>query len=72
MQPYYLRLNARTDGIPSWAYEGGLTVFARTKPGVAETRFIEDFIPWMEEYLAVGGCLSARLNLSVKYVSKVI
>ena len=41
MQPYYLRLNAHTDGIPSWAYDGGLIVFARTKPGVVETRFID-------------------------------
>ena len=62
MQPYYLRLNARTDGIPSWAYEGGLTVFARTKPGVAETRFIEDFIPWMEEYLAVGRLFISKIE----------
>ena len=62
MKPYYLRLNARTDGIPSWAYEGGLTVFARTKPGVAETRFIEDFIPWMEEYLAVGRLFISKIE----------
>ena len=62
MQPYYLRLNARTDGIPSWAYEGGLIVFARTKPGVAETRFIEDFIPWMEEYLAEGRLFISKIE----------
>lgn len=51
--PYYLRLTAWTDTLPSWAFNDGITIFARTKPGVSETRFIESFIPWMEEHLTV-------------------
>lgn len=62
MQPYYLRLIASTDTIPDWAYEGGLVIFARTKPGVSETHFIEDFIPWMEEHLAVGRLFISKIE----------
>lgn len=62
MQPYYLRFIAWTDTIPNWAYDGGLTIFARTKPEVSKARFIEDFIPWMEEHLAVENLFVSKIE----------
>lgn len=61
-QPYYLRLTAWTDTVPAWAFDGGITLFARTKPEVSEVRFMEEFIPWMEEHLVEGPFFVSRVE----------
>ena len=60
--PYYLRLTAWTDTLPSQLLNDDVTIFARTKPGVAEVRFIEDFIPWMEEHLVAGSFFVSKIE----------
>ena len=62
MQPFYLRFIAWQDTVPHWVLESGTTLFARTRPGVSESRFIEEFITWMEEHLVVGRFFVSKIE----------
>lgn len=53
MQPYAVRLIPWVGGMPEWAYND-MRIFVRTKEGISEARFMEEFLQWADEHLMDG------------------
>ena len=64
MQPYLVRLISlgNESQMPEWAFNYGMLIFFRTKANVSEGRFIEDFMPWVDDNLATGSLVFNQLS----------
>lgn len=64
MQPYLVRLVSFGDEsrMPKWAYDYSMRIFFRTKPGVSEGAFIEEFMPWVDDNLSSGSLVFSKLT----------
>lgn len=64
MQPYLVRLVSMGDEsrMPEWAYGSGMRIFVRTKAGVSEGRFLEEFMPWVDDNLSSGSLVFSKLT----------
>lgn len=64
MQPYLVRLvSMGTESqMPKWAFDSGMRIFLRTKAGVAEGRFIEEFMHWVDDNLSSGSLVFSKLT----------
>ncbi|MCD8182006.1 MAG: ABC transporter permease [Bacteroides sp.] len=63
MQPYMVRLVSLGDEsqMPDWAFGYGVRIFFRTKAGVSEGRFMEEFMPWIDDNLSSGSLVFSTL-----------
>lgn len=64
MQPYLVRMVSlgNEDRMPEWAFNYGLRIFFRTKAGVSEGRFIEEFMSWVDDNLSFGSLVFSKLT----------
>ncbi len=64
MQPYMVRLVSYGDEsqMPEWAYNRSMRLFFRTKAGVSEGRFIEEFMRWVDDNLSSGSLVFNKLT----------
>lgn len=64
MQPYLVRLVSMGDEsqIPEWAYDSGMRIFFRTKAGISEGRFVEEFMSWVDQNLSSGSLVFSKLT----------
>ena len=64
MQPYLVRMISLGDEsqMPEWAYNRSMRIFFRTRAGVPEGRFIEEFMPWVDENLSSGSLVFSKLS----------
>lgn len=53
LQPCAVRLLPFVGEIPAWGYNG-MRIFLRTKEGVSEARFVEEFLQWSDDNLMQG------------------
>lgn len=64
MQPYLTRFISygNESQMPQWAYDYGVPIFFRTKADVSEGRFIEGFMPWVDDNLSSGSFVFSKLT----------
>lgn len=64
MQPYLVRFISlgSENEMPDWAYNESMRLFFRTKAGVSEGRFTEDFMNWIDDYLTSGSLVFSKLT----------
>lgn len=64
MQPYLVRLISMGDEsrMPDWAYKSGMRLFFRTKAGISEGQFIEEFMSWVDDNLSSGSLVFSKLT----------
>lgn len=64
MQPYSVRLVSYGDEtqMPQWAFDHSLRIFFRTKEGISEGRFIEEFMRWADDNLSSGSLVFSKLT----------
>lgn len=64
MQPYMVRMISlgTEDQMPEWAYRWGMRIFFRTRAGISEERFIEEFMPWVDDNLSFGSLVFTKLT----------
>lgn len=64
MQPYLVRLVSlgEESQMPEWGLSYGVRIFLRTKAGVSEGRFIEEFMVWADDNLSSGSLVFSKLT----------
>lgn len=64
MQPYLVRLVSlgEESQMPEWGLSYGVRIFLRTKAGVSEGRFIEEFMAWADDNLSSGSLVFSKLT----------
>ncbi|MCI1647034.1 MAG: FtsX-like permease family protein [Bacteroides sp.] len=61
MQPYLIRFVPWLDKMPDWAFKHSVRIFFRTKSGVSEKHFMEEFMPWIDDHLVSGSLVFSKL-----------
>lgn len=64
MQPYLVRLISygEESQMPEWGLSYGVRIFFRTRAGVSEGRFIEEFMAWADDNLSSGSLVFSKLT----------